>query len=240
MSSIGGVAYGNSPWTGLQRLQPPSREDLLQNAQARSRAGADAAELRQMLATRVGGPVAAQAAPAREPAANAGRAVAESAGEDRAAAPMDAATVDSALNALAQPQAGSTLEFALRRSEDPSALRPQGAAAAAGGGAAESQRSPQALLQAADGNGDQQLSPAEAATPNGALTRVLSPATTTTPRAPESAAERAPSSPSSPRPVQQGGLDAQAERLAQWMQQQYAAGCGGAMAATGSQVNTSA
>lgn len=230
MSSIGGVAYGSSPWTGLQRLQLPSRADLQQSAETQGRGGVEAAELRQLQATRTGGAVAADVSTPQPP--------------DQAGAtpstPMDAAAVESALNALAQQRGGSTLEFALRRGDiNTAAPRAEPAAAAPGDRAAERQRRPQALLQAADVNGDQQLSAAEAATPNGALTRVLNPATVVSTAA-QPAAEPAPSSPSSPLPVRQGGLDAQAERLAQWMLQQYAKGGGGAMATTGSQVNTSA
>lgn len=239
MSNIGGVAYGSSPWTGLQRLQQPSRADLLQSAETLARDGADAAELRQLQATRTGAAAATQASQARGRASDPDPP--QPAGQARATlpTPTDAAGVESALNVLVQQPSGSTLDFALRRGNSPAAQGVPGAAPAAGESAVEPRRTPQALLQAADSNGDQQLDPAEAATPNGALTRALSPATAAS-TVPERAAEPAPSSPSSPRPVQQGGLDAQAERLAQWMQQQYATGGGGAMAATGSQVNTSA
>jgi hypothetical protein len=237
MSSIGGVAYGSSPWTGLQRLQPPSREDLLQSADAQGSGGVDAAALRRMLATRAGGPASVQSSRTAAPAPQ----------EQDDAAPavrLDGAGLDASLNALA-PQAGSTLEFALRRSENPSSARAGGMAGEdtlpAADASQAARAAPQALLQAADANGDQQLDAAEAATPNGALSRVLNPAmTVTTAPARDHAAAPASSSPSSPLPVQRGGPDVQAERLALWMQQQYAAGGGGAFAATGSLVNTSA
>ena len=232
MSSIGGVAYGSSPWTGLQRLQPPSREDLLQSADAQGSGGVDAAALRRMLATRAGGPASVPPSPTPAP---------QEQDDVVPAVRLDGAGLDASLNALA-PQAGSTLEFALRRSENAPSARAGAVAGEGDGPATDTLRAaPQALLQAADANGDQQLDAAEAATPNGALSRVLNPAlTVTTAPAQDRAAAPASSSPSSPLPVQRGGPDMQAERLALWMQQQYAAGGGGPFPATGAHVNTRA
>ncbi|WP_157268657.1 hypothetical protein [Azohydromonas aeria] len=94
----------------------------------------------------------------------------------------------------------------------------------------------------ADADGDQRLDAAEAATPRGALGKALNPAlTAAAPAAPgTAAADAASASPSSALPLREGGLDAQAERLAAWMVQQYAAAGGQAVPGVGQQVNTSA
>lgn len=57
MLSIGGAAYGSSPWTGLQRLQPPTRKHLLQGCLA-ARAAPDTASLLQRSSPFTNAPVA--------------------------------------------------------------------------------------------------------------------------------------------------------------------------------------
>jgi hypothetical protein len=106
MSSIGGLTNGSAPWSGMQRLQPPSRDDLLRRAEAQGSGGVEAADLRQMMVTRSGAAVSAS------PGENAARGTALADGGSSRA--PDATATRTAPAAPALP-AAPTVEFAQLR-----------------------------------------------------------------------------------------------------------------------------
>lgn len=249
MSSIGSLGSSVGGYAGLQRPQPPSKEELFKRADADGSGGVDASELQKVLAHRPGG---------SSSSTESGSSVDFSKLDSDGSGSLDATEMDAAMRSL-MPKPSSTVEFAQQRdvggpegmppgpppgdgedtsasstTYDPLDTNQDGVVSAQERAAGELKEAVQQLLEAADSNGDHSLDASEASSMQDALSQALQSATST------GSASDAGSSASS---KQDDALQQQAAKLAQLLVQQYAsvsAQGSGVSASTGTQLSVTA